>query len=83
MNHRKHGLLMLLGCGLMMVAVFFLLARGAATSDSTSGGSWAWLLFLLCPLMHLFMMGGHNHSECQHGEQKDTRRNDQPEVDRK
>ncbi|MEW8958955.1 DUF2933 domain-containing protein [Neomoorella humiferrea] len=71
MNHRKHGLLMLLGCGLMIVAVFFLLTRGAAASDGTAGGSWAWLLFLLCPLMHLFMMGGHNHGECQHGEQKD------------
>ncbi|OIQ54678.1 DUF2933 domain-containing protein [Neomoorella thermoacetica] len=80
MNHRKHGLLMLLGCGLMIVAVFFLLARGAAASNSTAGGSWTWLLFLLCPLMHLFMMRGHNHGECQHGEHKATSKNDQPQA---
>jgi len=64
----------------MMVAVFFLLARGAAVSDSTSDGSWAWLLFLFCPLMHLFMMRGHNHGECQHGEEKATSSNDQPKI---
>ncbi|GEA18716.1 DUF2933 domain-containing protein [Moorella sp. E306M] len=80
MNHRRHGLLMLLGCGLMIVAVFFLLTRGATASDGTAGGGWLWLLFLLCPLMHLFMMRGHNHGECQHGEQKATSKDDQSQA---
>ena len=52
------GLLML-ACCIVPIAIIaiILLGRGGF-----SGG--AWLIFLLCPLMHLFMMRGmtHGHS---------------------
>jgi len=40
---------------------------------SLSGGnnSWAWLFILLCPLAHLFMMKGHEHSHNEHDIQND------------
>ena len=51
-----HGLLMLLGCLVMLGAVFLLLGR-------TEGGlsTPLILLLLLCPLLHLFMHRGHRH----------------------
>ncbi|SMB99889.1 Protein of unknown function [Thermanaeromonas toyohensis ToBE] len=70
MHHRKnHHLLMLLGCGLMLIAVFLLLSGlGSAVNREASGalglsGAWAGLLFLLCPLMHLLMLQGHKQEE--------------------
>lgn len=30
---------------------------------------WSGLIFLACPLMHVFMMGSHDHSGHKHGEE--------------
>ncbi|HCY64263.1 MAG TPA: hypothetical protein DHV59_15860 [Oxalobacteraceae bacterium] len=30
------------------------------------GQSWPYLLLLLCPLMHVFMHGGHGHGNSEH-----------------
>ena len=39
---------------------------------SLSGGSFVWLVLLLCPLMHIFMMkGGHNHGGTEHTNHED------------
>ncbi|TDA68756.1 MAG: DUF2933 domain-containing protein [Clostridia bacterium] len=59
----------------MLVAAFFFLsgtlsgsgeiATGAAEAATATpaAGNWIWLLLLACPLMHLFMMGGHGHGQ--------------------
>lgn len=39
------------------IAGYFLLREHAAHI----GNNWIWLIFLLCPLMHVFMHGGHDH----------------------
>jgi uncharacterized membrane protein HdeD (DUF308 family) len=52
----------LIGFGL--VAAFFLVTEHRAHLF----GFLPWLLFLACPLMHLFMHHGHgNHGDHQHG----------------
>lgn len=48
-------------CILAAVAAFYLLTEHRAHVL----GAWPFLIFLLCPLMHLFMHRGHSH---QHGE---------------
>jgi hypothetical protein len=45
--------------GFLVIAAFFLLTEHRAHLF----GLLPWLLILLCPLMHLFMHGGHNHGE--------------------
>jgi peptidoglycan/LPS O-acetylase OafA/YrhL len=57
-NHR-HTVLMAAGCVAMLLAVYVL------TTTTTNAGSWGvYLLFLLCPAMHLLMhRGGHDHSK--------------------
>ncbi|GAB6098445.1 hypothetical protein JCM16358_03240 [Halanaerocella petrolearia] len=58
-NHGHHMWLMLLGC-LIMFGSFWLLTGSSNGLES----SWSWLILLLCPLMHLFMMKGHHdHDE--------------------
>ena len=49
-----------MGVALLMVGVIvaFYLVREHWTH---LGQSWPYLLLLLCPLMHLFMHGGHGH----------------------
>ncbi len=51
---------MLLGCLVMFVGVFVL---GKFTNLS-----WGWLLLLACPLAHVFMMKGMQHSESKKSE---------------
>ncbi|PRX19240.1 Protein of unknown function (DUF2933) [Orenia metallireducens] len=52
-SHGGHGLMMLLCCLVMFGAFWFV-----GTSQGGEGSSWSWLLFLLCPVMHIFMMKG-------------------------
>ena len=41
---------------------------------SLSGKDFIWLIFLVCPLMHIFMMrGGHNHGGSNHDNHGDER----------
>lgn len=55
---RNHWLLMALCCLAPILIVFIVLPlfRG-------NNGSWIWLIILLCPLSHIFMMRGHGHDE--------------------
>lgn len=52
MLRRYYGLIMALCCLGLIVLSAVLAVRGNGAS---------WLAFLLCPLMHLFMMRGHSH----------------------
>jgi hypothetical protein len=49
--------------GFLAVAAFFLLTEHRAHVF----GALPWLLLLACPLMHLFMHGGHGHGGHGHG----------------
>jgi hypothetical protein len=49
--------------GFLAVAAFFLLTEHTAHVF----GALPWLLLLACPLMHLFMHGGHGHGGHGHG----------------
>ncbi|MCL4440052.1 MAG: DUF2933 domain-containing protein [Firmicutes bacterium] len=65
----RHGIShwLMLACCLVMVGAVFL-AGGLGGK-----GGWSWMLVLLCPLAHLFMMrGGHQHggTDCHETEQK-------------
>jgi len=55
-SHRKHMLLMFIGCLapilIIVILNFFGFGNGAFTKGVSSFG------FLLCPLMHIFMMKG-------------------------
>jgi hypothetical protein len=57
--------------GFLAVAAFFLLTEHTAHVF----GALPWLLLLACPLMHLFMHGGHGHGG-HHGRGNDTDRPD-------
>lgn len=69
MNHKKHGLLMMLCC----LAPILALMLFAPQLKNLSGGALnlSWLILLACPLMHIGMMffmrdkGGscHGHGE--------------------
>ncbi len=59
-----HWLVMLVCCAVMLGAVFLI-------GGPNIKGNWAWLMLLLCPLAHLFMMRGmHNHGEDCHSSNK-------------
>jgi Ca2+/Na+ antiporter len=67
-GHNRH-LLMILMCCLAMFAALWVLFKD-------SSGENIWLLFLLCPLMHFFMMKKmHNHNENQN-EDEDEKHHD-------
>lgn len=50
--------------GFLVVAAFFLIAEHRAHISGWFA-YWPYLLLLACPLMHLFMHGGHGHG--RHG----------------
>lgn len=52
----RHLLIMLLCCAIPLALIFALPYLGVTLLSS----GWLLLVLLLCPLMHLFMMGGHN-----------------------
>jgi hypothetical protein len=50
---------LLVACGmLVLIAAFFLLRE----HWDHIAGRWVYLLLLACPLMHVFMHGGHGHA---------------------
>ncbi len=53
---RNHLLLMVICCliPIILIISFLPLLKGI-------GDYWIWLIFLLCPLLHIFMMRGHKH----------------------
>ena len=59
-GHHGHGWLMIICCLVMFVGIFFL--------HDADGASWSWLLILLCPLMHIFMMKGMSHQDTEEEE---------------
>lgn len=46
-------------------------------------GALPFLLILACPLMHIFMHGGHRHSHDSHGTETDTDKQDENSVQHK
>ncbi len=64
-SYQGHFLMIFIGC-LIMFGGLFLLGRGGSNN-------WAFLLILLCPLMHIFMMRGH----MSHGKQEEDGENHQ------
>tara|TARA_R110002110_G_C13465503_1_gene719025 strand:+ start:8209 stop:8532 length:324 start_codon:yes stop_codon:yes gene_type:complete len=47
-----------------ITAIFFIAIAGyLLLREHTAhiGNNWIWLIFLVCPLMHVFMHGGHDH----------------------
>jgi hypothetical protein len=44
-----------------IVAAFFLVTEHRAHLSGWLSSYWIWLLLLACPLMHVFMHGGHGH----------------------
>jgi len=67
MKFNKHTVLMMAGCGLMLVGIVVLPALGVKL-----GGILPYLFVLACPLSMVFMMGsmgkGHDHSG--HGDEE-------------
>lgn len=73
---RHNPFLMVLACVapiLIIIGVFLLFKAG--------GNSWFWLLILLCPFAHVFMMKGHKHNHDEHDVHDDH--NKQAKVEQK
>ena len=72
MKMAKHSLLMIAGCGVMLVGLFLLPALGVRL-----GGLLPIIFALACPLSMVFMMksmgGAHNHGGYAQGDQEDDR----------
>jgi len=45
----------------LVIAAFFLVTEHRAHLSGWLSAYWIYLLLLACPLMHLFMHGGHGH----------------------
>jgi beta-lactamase regulating signal transducer with metallopeptidase domain len=59
---QNHWLMTVICCLAPLILIIGLLSLFKGRSDY-----WLWLMILLCPLMHIFMMRGHKHSEsCNH-----------------
>ena len=64
-----------------IVLIFFLAVAGYLLIKEHAahiGSNWIWLLLLLCPLMHVFMHGGHGgyvgHGQHRHHDDDDNDR---------
>lgn len=58
--NRKHLILMIVGCSVPIVALATVFIFQIELSTTL-----LFVLLLLCPLSHLFMMGGHSHGKEQ------------------
>ena len=54
-GHGKHMILMLIGC---LIPILVIVALRYFNIGANGLAKYSSLLFLLCPLMHIFMMGG-------------------------
>jgi hypothetical protein len=63
----RHGLVLV---GFLAIAGYFLWTEHEAHIRGLFP-YWPWLLVALCPLMHLFMHGGHGHGHDDHRESRD------------
>ncbi|WP_408956404.1 DUF2933 domain-containing protein [Natroniella sp. ANB-PHB2] len=60
----NHLWMMLLCCIAMFAGIWWFAGSGVEVGrDGFAGGNFRWLIFLLCPLMHLFMMKGMCHKD--------------------
>lgn len=62
MNSKTGKIIMI--CVLIFLAIIFL----PKLFPNLSGNNFAWLIFLLCPLMHIFMMKGMHNKKHDHNE---------------
>ncbi len=69
-----HGLLMMACCIVpMLLLVAFLPQLKTPAANSASGFNWIWLIILLCPLMHIFMMKAmHGKGESCHDRKEEN-----------
>ncbi|MCK8816829.1 DUF2933 domain-containing protein [Natroniella sulfidigena] len=73
-QHGGNHMWMMLLCCLAMFAGIWWFAGGTGLEvgrDTLAGGNFRWLIFLLCPLMHLFMMKGMCHKDKGDEEEED------------
>jgi SNF family Na+-dependent transporter len=57
--------------GFLVIAAYFLITEHRAHLSGWLSSYWIWLLLLACPLMHLFMHGGHGGHHDDGGTQSD------------
>ena len=62
-EHRTQSIAKWVFVGFLLVAGYFLVMEHRAHLAGWLSAYGVWLLLLSCPLMHLFMHGGHGHRE--------------------
>lgn len=75
-GHGKHMILMLLGCLIPIIAIGAMRYFNVGANGLSKYSS---LLFLLCPLMHIFMMKGmmgHGKESCHEENVEDEKNNE-------
>jgi len=60
-DHRTQSVAKWVFIGFLLVAGYFLIMEHRAHLAGWLSSYGIWLLLLACPLMHLFMHGGHGH----------------------
>lgn len=67
---KNHLLLMVVCCGvpIILIYIYFYFFK-----DNGIGDKWIWIIFLLCPVMHIWMMKGHTGSDHSVGHKGDKK----------